>query len=179
MDNKPNHNERHVFREQSSVCGRWYNQDSGSSSRKGKSHALSSPVTDVSCDVRPASTYARNLTYAIDPSSADVGSYVGGDDPSFLSNNLDLRDIWSEATLKKPPHTMVRWEEFEDTKGVMRLKAFILTPEDSYGPAKVSICNVAATWVPTTYSRIQSQGEGVVTNFTFIRNQGRSPLCRE
>lgn len=143
---------------------------------KGKRHALSSPVTDVSCEVRPASTYARNLTFAIDPSSVDVGGHVGGDDPSIVSNNVDLRDIWSEATLKKPPHTMVQWEEFEDPKGVMRLKALILTPGDSYGPANVSICNVAATWVPTTYSRIQSQGEGVVTNFTFIRNQGRSPV---
>lgn len=146
---------------------------------KGKSHALSSPITDVSCEVRPASTYARNLTFVTDASSANVGGRVGGDDPSFVPNNFDLREIWSEATLKKPPQTTVQWEEFEDTKGVIRLKAFILTPGDSYGPANVSICNVAATWVPTTYSRIQSQGQGIVTNFTFLRNQGRSPPCRE
>ena len=74
----------------------------------GKSHALSSRVTDVSCEVRPASTYARNLTFAIDPGSADVDGYVGGNDSIFVSNNFDLRDIWSEATLKKSPHTMVR-----------------------------------------------------------------------
>ncbi len=75
---------------------------------KGKSHALSTPITDVSCEVRSASIYARNLTFVIDASSALVGGCVGDNDPSFAPNNFDLRDIWSEATLKKPPQTTVQ-----------------------------------------------------------------------
>lgn len=37
----------------------------------------------------------------IDVSNANVNDLVNDNDLSFVFNNFDLKDIWSEATLKK------------------------------------------------------------------------------
>lgn len=139
--------------------------------RQSQSRTVPSPLVNVSCEVRPAKEFNRNLTFLVDPqylaSGSAGGSFSSQENEHLLDGIFDLRKIWDEDTLNDPPSAEVEFHEFTDTDGNAILSAFILIPRDSYGPANVSMCSVYARWVPAELFLLPSQSSNIVSNFTY------------
>ncbi|KAG8532966.1 uncharacterized protein KY384_001748 [Bacidia gigantensis] len=138
--------------------------------RHGLRRGMLSPYTNVACEVRPSTTFSRNLTFLVDSSYLltqreyldSEGSYVENelDGHRYLNGTYDVRNIWAEETLKDPPHTLFEWREFQTTNNVWILAGFILSTNKGQDIANVSMCSVLASFeqdalaiIPTTASQ--------------------------
>jgi hypothetical protein len=123
------------------------------------SPSIMGPGANVMCVVESNKAVVRNFS-----------SLTLDYDQSTLANtHLDLRTIWNESTLARPPRTMVSWKDVSHAFGKPKMLSIVLRPEDDYGTANVSLCAIDATWTPLEEWAMSSGSAEVVSNYTVER----------